>query len=322
MKALVTGTAGFIGSKLAASLIQAGHEVIGIDRMSEYYDTNQKKNNVANLKREGGFTFIEKDLADLNKLDLPADLTTVFHLAAQPGVRGSWGSSFAEYAGDNIVATQRLLECVSNMPNPPRIIYSSSSSVYGNAADFPTQTTTKTMPISPYGVTKLAGETLIGAYASSRGIQAVSLRYFTVYGPGQRPDMATHRLIEAAIQGREFTVIGDGRQIRDFTYVDDVVNANVLAASAELIAGHEIFNVSGGAQTSLIELIDVVSKVVGKRVRCSRIQASPGDPSRTKGDSSQTFQRLGWRPRVKLSDGVAAQAAWHRSRLAENSAAA
>lgn len=309
MRTVVTGVAGFIGSRLATALLHEGHEVLGIDRLSDYYDPDRKLANLAALQGSTGFAFRHLDLCELTPADLPRRIDAVFHLAAQPGVRGSWGDAFPLYVQDNVIATQRLLECLVAAPEPPRIVYSSSSSVYGAAESYPTRTSAVPRPLSPYGVTKLAAEALVGAYALGQGVPAVSLRYFSVYGPGQRPDMAIHRIIEAALTGRPFRVLGDGRQVRDFTFVDDVVRANVLAATSPMSAKHEIFNVAGGGEISLLDLIAAVEQILGKPVPLERVAAMAGDPARTNGDILGTRDRLGWAPRVSLLDGIAAQAA-------------
>ena len=321
MRAAVTGVAGFIGSRLAASLLDAGHEVLGIDRMSDYYDPAAKEMNLAAL-RSSEFTFLPLDLNLMTPTDLAFDLDVVFHLAAQPGVRGSWGEGFATYVRDNVLATQHLLDCLALLPEPPRVVYSSSSSIYGNAESYPTRTSAVPSPLSPYGVTKLAGECLVAAYAMGQGVPAVSLRYFTVYGPGQRPDMAIHRIIDAALNNRSFTVLGDGRQIRDFTFVEDVVSANLLAAAMELSPqSHEIFNVAGGTESSLRDLIAMVGDVVGRQVDVEWLPRMPGDPAKTKGDTVATSRRLGWRPHTPLRAGIAAQAEW-QAKLASYEVAA
>jgi UDP-glucuronate 4-epimerase len=310
MHAVVTGIAGFIGSRLAGALLREGHYVHGIDRLSDYYDIERKHANLAAVGDPARFTFAELDLCQLEPADLPWDVDVVFHLAAQPGVRGSWGDAFHQYVQDNVLATQRLLECLARMPVPPRMVYSSSSSVYGSAESYPTSTAVTPHPLSPYGVTKLAGECLVHSYATCQRVPAVSLRYFTVYGPGQRPDMAIHKLIDAAFTGRPFRILGDGHQVRDFTYVDDVVWANVLAASAALPSVHEVLNVAGGAEISLLDLIATVERVVGRRIVVDRSQPMPGDPARTSGEVSRTAAILGWLPTHTLAEGIAAQAAW------------
>jgi nucleoside-diphosphate-sugar epimerase len=312
---MVTGVAGFIGSRLAASLLASGHDVFGIDRLSDYYDPDRKRANIALLSESVGFSLSTLDLCEMTPANLPRDLDVVFHLAAQPGVRGSWGNAFPTYVRDNIVSTQRLLECVAALTAPPRVVYSSSSSVYGAAASYPTRTTALPQPQSPYGVTKLAGESLVGAYSLLRGVPAVSLRYFTVYGPGQRPDMAIHRIINAAVTGQPFQVFGDGNQVRDFTFVDDVVHANLLAATAPSLLGHEIFNVAGGAETSLKELVDLIEQVLDRPLRVERVAGAPGDPARTSADTSGTLERLKWTPQVVLRDGITEQAAWQLQAL-------
>ena len=315
MRTMVTGVAGFVGSRLAAELLRAGHEVYGIDRMSDYYDVAKKVVNIKLLQKFDGFTHKVQDLCELEAEILPAGLDVVFHLAGQPGVRGSWGDAFSTYVRDNILGTQRLLECLATLTVPPRVIYSSSSSVYGAAESFPVPTTAIPRPLSPYGVTKLAGEALVCAYSLGRGVPAVTLRYFTVFGPGQRPDMAIQRMIVAAATGGAFTVVGDGYQVRGFTFVDDVVRANILAATTELVQDYELFNVAGEDEISVLALVSMVEQIVGRPVELAWVPAEPGEPRRTNGDNTTTRERLGWSPQVALRDGVAMQVAWHLSEL-------
>ncbi|MDZ7885521.1 MAG: NAD-dependent epimerase/dehydratase family protein [Mycobacterium sp.] len=230
MTALVTGVAGFIGSTLAERLVSSGQKVIGIDSFSDYYDRETKELNLARLSTAGEFTLLEADLNTVDLSALLADVEVIYHQAGQPGVRKSWGADFVRYVEANISATQRLLESSRNSaPKLTRFVYASSSSVYGDAENYPTRESDCPQPRSPYGVTKLAAEHLVSLYAANFGLPAVSLRYFTVYGPRQRPDMAFNRFISGALSGSRLTVHGDGKQIREFTYVDDIVEANVRA---------------------------------------------------------------------------------------------
>ena len=245
IRALVTGAAGFIGSRLAIRLCREGHSVTGVDSFTDYYDAELKRTQAATVA-DAGARIVE---ADLNVVDLDGlldGIELIFHLAGQPGVRASWGSEFQTYTHANIGATQRLLESSRGKPDLRRLIFASSSSVYGDAERYPTREQDRPQPVSPYGVTKLAAEHLCTLYASNFGVPTVSLRYFTVYGPGQRPDMAFSRFVNAAIRNEEVHVYGSGEQVRDFTYVDDVVESNILAALSNTEPG-SVFNVAGGS---------------------------------------------------------------------------
>src|SRR5262245_48889529 len=241
---VVTGCAGFIGSHLSTALLNRGETVIGVDAFTDFYSREVKEENIESLRGHPGFRLLIADLNEIEIEDLIADAAGVFHLAAQPGVRGSWGDSFQVYARDNITATQRVLEAASR--RNIRVVFASSSSVYGKAESYPTAEDVRPDPVSPYGVTKLTCENLARAYGLDFDLDSVALRYFTVYGPRQRPDMAFSRLISAVLNGHEFSIFGDGRQSRDFTYVDDAVSATLLAM--ELGATGAIYNVGGGSE--------------------------------------------------------------------------
>jgi len=311
VRVLVTGAAGFIGSQLAERLAASGDNVIGLDAMTDYYDVATKLANATSVA-EAGVRFVEADLRHADLGPLVDGVEVVYHQAAQPGVRASWDERFADYATHNVLGTQRLLEA-SRHAGVRRFVYASSSSIYGNAQTYPTLEETVPAPFSPYGVTKLAAEHLCNAYAQNFGFPTVSLRYFTVYGPRQRPDMSIHRLVEAALGGQAFPRFGDGTQVREFTHVDDVITANRLAASAEVPPG-SVFNVSGGSEISLQELIALVETTVGDPVAIEVRPAEPGDVRRNGGSTVRARQQLGWTPRVSLQDGVASQVEWHRSR--------
>src|SRR4051812_1713803 len=315
MRALVTGTAGFIGSHLSEALLDAGHEVIGVDAITPYYDTTAKWANLQGLLKARRFTFIQRDLRRSNLDSLVRGMDVVFHLAGQPGVRPSWENGFGAYAEHNVIATQRLLEACRHV-SIERFVYASSSSVYGNAAAYPTREDDLPAPHSPYGVTKLAGEHLCALYAANYGLPATMLRYFTFYGPRQRPDMGIHRFIESAINGDPLPLYGDGQQVRDFTYVGDVVDATAKAGMATELAPGTVLNIAGGSATTVNELIELISTKVGCDVNIERKPPQAGDVQATGGSVARARSLLGWAPRVGLADGVALQAAWHLSRAA------
>ncbi|MDF1706233.1 MAG: NAD-dependent epimerase/dehydratase family protein [Aeromicrobium sp.] len=315
MRFVVTGAAGFIGSNITRRLLDyhSDADVLGIDSFSDYYDPQLKRENLSTLDGRR-FRLIE---ADLNEIDLATELrgvNVIYHEAGQPGVRKSWGSDFELYTNANIRATQRLLEAARTLTNLTRFIYASSSSVYGEAETYPTTETDRPMPRSPYGVTKLAAEHLCSLYASNFGLPTVSLRYFTVYGPGQRPDMAFTRFITAALLGEPITVYGSGEQIREFTYVSDIVEANVLAATAELTPG-SVINLSGGSSVSVNEVLKVLERIHGAELVVQRLASVPGDVFRTGGSTASAKDLLGWRPSISLEAGLRAQYDWKKSQL-------
>lgn len=308
--ALVTGAAGFIGSHLVESLLASGRAVRGVDSFTPYYDRATKEHNLVVADRSQRFELREADLRTTDLARLLDDVDEVFHQAGQPGIRLSWSEGFAEYDSCNVLATQRLLEAVRDVP-VKRFVYASSSSVYGNAGSYPTTEDSPTTPHSPYGVTKLAAEHLCRLYAANYGVPTVALRYFTVYGPRQRPDMATYRLIEAALDQRRFPLFGDGSQIRDFTFVQDVVSANRLAGTRPVPPG-TVLNVCAGGSSRMVELIDAVGASVGRPVPLHRQPPAPGDVARTGGDHRLAHDLLGWSPQTSLIDGIDAQVQWHR----------
>jgi nucleoside-diphosphate-sugar epimerase len=302
---LITGVAGFIGSALARRLLADGARVVGVDVLTDYYDPTLKKANLATIPA-AGFTFVNADLNTIDLDELLAGVTTIFHEAGQPGVRKSWGHEFATYVDANVLATQRLLEAARRSPGLRRLVYASSSSVYGNAAVYPTAEDDVPRPHSPYGVTKLAAEHLCSLYADNFSVPTVSLRYFTVYGPGQRPDMAFNRFIRAALADEQIEVFGTGEQVRDFTFVDDVVEANIRAAGEDVTPG-SVFNVSGGTNISVNEVLDLLSDMAGRPLRVQRSGAVAGDVRRTGGSADRIRDALGWRPSVDIGEGLRAQ---------------
>ena len=319
MKIVVTGAAGFIGSHLSEALCDAGHSILGLDCLTDYYDPTEKQRNLAALMQRPEFRFEQVDLrtADLHPLLEGADV--VFHQAGQPGVRKSWSSGFNDYCEHNVKATQRLLEA-AKVVKTPRFVYASSSSVYGNALSYPVVETDLPMPFSPYGVTKLAAEHLCGLYAANWDVPTVSLRYFTVYGPRQRPDMAMRRLADAAVFGSPFSLFGDGRQVRDFTFVADVVRANIAAGFEDVPPG-TVVNIAGGSHAEMSDVIQIIGELAGAPVVLERAPTEAGDVRRTGGSIDRAHELLGWEPEIQLRDGLAAQVAWSqdifRSQVAE-----
>lgn len=308
MRSVVTGAAGFIGSHLAERLLARGHEVIGIDCLTPFYDTQAKRANLCPLLASRRFQFVQADLTETDLRPLLAGADFVFHQAAQPGVQPSWDGSFARYAACNIVATQRLLEAARGLPLR-KLVYASSSSVYGNACP-PMRETAPPHPISPYGVSKLAAEHLCMLYCEVHGVPAIALRYFTVYGPRQRPDMAIHRFIHSLLNGEPITLYGDGAQQRDFTYVDDVVDANLRAALSPALG--ITVNVGGGSPASLLETLALLEEVTGCRARVERACRSAGDVAVTTADTARARLLLGFTPHVPLQVGLRRQVAWQR----------
>lgn len=308
MKALVTGVAGFIGSTLARRLLADGHEVVGVDVLTDYYELSIKRANLAGIPSRH-FTFVRSDLNTVDLGALLTDVDWVFHQAGQPGVRMSWGQDFAVYVRENVEATQRLLEAAKQSPRLQRLVYASSSSVYGDAESYPTPETARPQPVSPYGVTKLAAEHLCCLYAANFGVPAVSLRYFTVYGPGQRTDMAFTRFVRAAVLDEVISIYGTGEQLRDFTFVDDVVQANLMAAAGDLTPG-SVFNVAGGSNVSVNQTLDLLGSLSGRSLKIDYQDRVAGDVFRTGGDTARIESALGWRPRVTLEEGLARHLDW------------
>lgn len=286
MKTLVTGCAGFIGSNLTDYLLDNGISVVGIDCFSDYYSRQIKESNLSHAREHSKFTFLEQDLL---KIDVfPENVDYVFHLAAQAGVRASWDDNFHTYTKNNIEATQRLLEFYKDR-ELEKFVYSSSSSVYGDV-DLPMNEESVLKPVSPYGVSKLAGEHLTYLYWKNYGVPTVSLRYFTVYGPRQRPDMAINIFTRSLLEGQKILLYGDGEQTRDFTYVDDVVQSNILAARSDL-AG-EVFNIGGGNQVTVNDLIHHLEKTTGKRAKVKKLGKQRGDMKNTLADVSKVKKFL------------------------------
>jgi nucleoside-diphosphate-sugar epimerase len=301
---LVTGCAGFIGSHLVEALCLRGCSVIGVDAFIDNYSRAAKERNLEECRRLGDVRFAELDLAVEPVAPLMEHVDGVFHLAARPGVRTSWGPGFGGYLRDNLQASQHIFEAAARQHK--RVVYASSSSVYGDTDTYPLREGARLVPVSPYGVSKLACEALAGAFRQSRGLDAVGLRYFSVYGPRQRPDMAFSRVFGCLAEDRPFGLLGGGRQTRDFTFVGDVVAAT-LAAMKRARAGR-VYNVGGGDEISLQDAVRLCERIAGRRLQCRDVPPIPGDARRTAADVGRARAELGWRPMTSLEDGLRAQA--------------
>jgi len=307
MKALVTGAAGFIGSHLAGALLDRGIEVVGIDCFTDYYPRQMKEANLAGNLSRPGFAFEEVRIQDADLDRLLDGVSQVFHLAAQAGVRKSWGRDFQVYTSNNVEASQQLLEaCVGRTIH--RFVYASSSSLYGDNVAIPMREDALPQPVSPYGVTKLAAEQLGYLYFVNHGVPATALRYFTVYGPRQRPDMAFHRFIRASLEGAPVTLYGDGEQTRDFTFVADAVAATI-AAGDRGVPGRA-YNVGGGSRVSMNQVIEIIGRVAGRPLEVRREPAQKGDMRDTYADTALARADLGFVPSVTLEQGIEAEYRW------------
>jgi len=307
---LVTGAAGFIGSHLCERLLELGHRVVGVDAFTDYYPRPVKEGNLAGFRGHPAFRLVEADLGRADLAGLVGEVDFVLHQAGQPGVRPSWGSHFDQYVARNLLATQRLLETVRGSRRLRRMVFASSSSVYGQARELPLREESLPQPYSPYGVTKLAAEHLCRLYHQNFGVPIVALRYFTVYGPRQRPDMGFHRFIRAALAEQPIPVYGDGEQTRDFTYVADTVEANLLALTGPVAGG--LFNIGGGSRVSVNEILRTLEEVMGVAVRREAQPEQPGDVRHTWADTTRARELLGFRPGVSLRTGLERQVAWLR----------
>jgi UDP-glucose 4-epimerase len=307
VKALVTGAAGFIGSTLAERLVKQGADVVGVDSFTDYYPRADKERNLAWLRTQKTFSLTDRAIADADLARLLDGVTHVFHLAAQAGVRKSWGVEFRVYTLNNVDATQTLLEACVGRPIE-RFVYASSSSIYGDSVPLPMKEDALPRPVSPYGVTKLAGEQLCHLYHVNYQVPTVALRYFTAYGPRQRPDMGFRLFLSAAMRGEPVRQFGDGRQTRDFTFVDDVVAATVSAGSRGTPGA--VYNVGGGSRTDLLEVFAVIERVLGRPLRIDRHDAQPGDMRDTFADTARARTELGFAPTTTLEQGLRAQRDW------------
>ena len=312
MRALVTGCAGFVGSQLTDSLLADGHEVLGVDMLLDNYSSGIKLENLAGAREFDAFAFLPLDVSKAELEPLVEDCDVVFHLAAEPGVRSSWGTRFASYERNNVLATQRLLEAVKPWPEK-RVVYASSSSVYGDAERLPTGEDTRPQPFSPYGVTKLAAEHLCSLYHGNFGLATVSLRYFSVYGPRQRPDMAFNRFCRAALAGEPLTVFGDGEQTRDFTFVGDVVAATRAAAVSPSAPGR-VYNVGGGSRVSVNDALELIASFTGRPLDVRYVDTERGDVRDTGAETARARRDLGFDPATPVVEGLAAEFEWMRER--------
>ena len=314
MNAIVTGCAGFIGSHLCERLLANGINTVGIDCLTDYYEPKLKLNNLSSLTSNSHFRFILADILDTNAYhELLDETDLIFHLAAQPGVRASWGVSFNVYLANNVLATQQLLERTRESKRLRKFVYASSSSVYGQIQAESVSEDYRTQPHSPYGVTKLAAEHLCSLYEANYGVPTISLRFFTVYGPRQRPDMAFNRLINAALTDRPFSLYGDGTQERDFTYIQDIVDGLISAAFTEGATG--VYNIGGGHVVTVNEVINLVRELTGKEISIQRTEAQKGDVRRTSADISKIKSILGYQPKVHIKDGLRAEVEYFKALL-------
>lgn len=317
MRAIVTGAAGFIGSHLCERLLSEGDEVIGVDCFLDYYPRWIKEMNLSRLRESSQFQLIDGNILDLEWDRLLEGMDVVFHLAAQAGVRASWSKNFVIYTRNNIEATQLLLEA-SKLFKLKKFVYASTSSVYGDTEDIPMKEDSPSKPLSPYGVTKLAAESLCYLYWKNFGVPCVSLRYFTVYGPRQRPDMGFYRFLLALLENRKITIFEDGNQTRDFTYIDDIINGTLLAGDRGIPG--TTYNLGGGSRISVNEVLDVIKQITGMELQIQYAEKQKGDMRHTYASTQSAQQQLGYLPRVKLSEGLLNEFTWlkdlHQKKLA------
>jgi UDP-glucose 4-epimerase len=307
MKSVITGVAGFIGSHLAEKLLSLGHQVVGLDKFLDNYPREFKESNLSHFIKHPSFEFIGDDLVDVELPQLLNQTDYVFHLAAQPGVRSSWGEEFFHYAHNNILATQLLLEACKRV-KVQKFVYASSSSVYGDTDDLPMRESGGTRPVSPYGVSKLAAEHLCYLYWKAFGIPTVSLRFFTVYGPRQRPDMFFHILMRRLLVDEEVPLYDDGEQSRDFTYCADIV-AGLIAAAFYPGSG-DVFNLGGGGEITLLNAIKLVEKISGRKAKLKRFDRQRGDVRHTRANLDHAREKLAYDPLISLDEGLAREWKW------------
>jgi len=307
-RVLVTGAAGFIGSHLVDALLADSYLVTGVDCFADYYDRRNKEQNIAAAVGHASFRLVEADLNTVDLARLLQDVDLIYHLAGQPGVRGSWGGQFEVYTGNNILVTQRLLEAALHAGQIP-LVYASSSSVYGNLPIMPLVEEMTPAPVSPYGVTKLAAEHLCRLYSQVHGLPTISLRLFTVYGPRQRPDMAFQRFLTAVQQDQEIVVYGDGLQTRDFTYIGDVVRAFTLAGAActDGRQSGKIFNIAGGSRVNMLDVLTAIAGITQRQPRVRHAPPQPGDVRDTWADTHQAASGISFNAQTSLAEGLSRQ---------------
>jgi len=306
----VTGAAGFIGSHLCERLLTLGHQVVGIDSFTDYYERARKEENLAGAKANPHFTFEELDLVEAKLQEALRGASVVYHLAGQAGVRPRSGGQFDRYVRNNIIATQRLLEALKETP-VDRLVFAGSSSVYGDAEMFPTKESALPRPVSPDGVTKLAAEHMTLLYAKNFGVPAVSVRYFTVFGPRQRPDMAFARFMQALVDREAIEVFGDGEQTREFTYISDAIEGTLKAASADVTG--QVFNLGGGSRSTINGVLATLEDISGLKAHKQMLPAVAGEPRHTGASINLARERLGWEPRVSLREGLTKQWEWFQA---------
>jgi nucleoside-diphosphate-sugar epimerase len=314
VRILVTGAAGFVGSHLVEMLLDGDHEVVGVDSFTDYYSAARKRANLARIPDGSSFDLVEGDLNELDLDRLVDGVGVIYHLAGQPGVRASWGAEFDIYLAQNVHSTQKLLE-VAKTASIEKLVLASSSSVYGQAERFPTRESDLPRPISPYGVTKLAAEHLCHLYHQAFGVPVVMLRYFTIFGPRQRPDMAFSRFIAAALEERPLRVIGDGLQSRDFTYVADAAAATIAAGESGVPG--RVYNIAGGCQATVLDVVAMLEQILGRPLAREHVEPVPGDPRKTGADTTAASEDLGYRPSTGLEDGLSRQVEEMRSTAVE-----
>jgi nucleoside-diphosphate-sugar epimerase len=309
MTSFVTGCAGFVGSHLAETLLRSGERVLGVDCSTNSYDASLKQRNLDVLGAYDRFELVRGDLATLDLTPFVAKAETIYHLAGEPGVRQSWGQRFSQYTHNNVLATHALLRAAVQAPLLRAFVYASSSSIYGEAETLPTPETAHPRPVSPYGITKLAAEHLCHAYYANFGVPTVSLRFFTVYGPRQRPDMAFNIFCAAALANEPIVIFGDGIQSRDFTYVADIVDGLVAAAACEA-ARDEVFNLGGGSQTSINEALAIIADAAGRKLEIVHQDSQAGDVRHTSADTTKAQSTFEFAPKTSVASGLAAEFAW------------
>ena len=303
--AIVTGAAGFIGSHLSEKLLENGFKVIGIDCFTDYYSKKIKKNNMISFQNNKNFKLIESDLMEIDLISIIKESEFLFHEAAQPGVRASWGDQFDTYVKDNILVTQKILESAKEVKTLEKIVMASSSSVYGEQEGIMIENKTIPSPISPYGVTKLASENLGLTYASNYDLPVTSLRYFTVYGPRQRPDMAFTKFIKANLSGDKISIFGDGNQTRDFTYISDIIDANLECVKSEIHGN--VLNIGGGKTYSIMDVLNIIENITDKNNKLIFLTKQKGDVFRTEADIKMASKIIGYKPKISLKEGLMKQ---------------